>query len=211
MPGAKTEAGSLMRSLLLALLGALVALPAPAKEKPPVSYRIPLPPRPDFEPLDWLVGEWTGKTSERSPQGEIRLTVSYDLEKRFMIFREEVSFSPTPTVPATNESWLGILSSDPAGKGFLLRVFSNTGFITRYRATVERGQVSLNPEGGEDPPAGWLFRRTLQRLDVGEISETVQVAPPNRSFFDYYTAKLARVGAPAAAPPPPDASKSAQE
>jgi hypothetical protein len=200
-----------MRSLLLALLCTLVALPAPAKDKPPANYRIPLPPRPDYEPLDWLVGEWTGKTGERSPEAELRLTVSYDLEKRFMIFREEISFAATPTAPATIESWLGILSPDPSGKGFLLRVFSNTGFITRYRATVERGQILLNPEGGEDPPPGWLFRRTLLRLDVGEISETVQVAPPDKPFFDYYSARLTRNGTPAAAPATPAPAKSPNE
>jgi hypothetical protein len=191
----------------MVLLCVLGSLPAPAKDKPPVTYRIPLPPKPDYDPLDWLVGEWTGKTSEPSPQGEIRLLISYDLDKRFMIFREETALAATPTVPATNESWLGILSPDPSGNGFLLRAFSSTGFITRYRLTVDQGAVSLSPEGGEEPPPGWLFRRTIQRSDVGELSETVQVAPPNKPFFDYYTAKLTRVSpsdtAPAPAAPKP--------
>lgn len=190
-----------MRPLFLALLWMLGAVAAPAKDKTPLTYRIPLPPRADFASLDWLIGEWTGKTGERSPQGEIRLTVSYDLDKRFLILREEVALAATPTVPATNESWLGILSPDPSGKGFLLRVFSNTGFITRYRVTVDQGNVSFNPEGGEDPPPGWLFRRTLQRFDVDELNETVQVAPPGKSFFDYYTAKLARVHSAESKPP----------
>ena len=29
-----------------------------AKEKQPATYSIALPPKPDFSPLDWLVGEW---------------------------------------------------------------------------------------------------------------------------------------------------------
>lgn len=190
-----------MRPLLLALLWTLSAVAAPAKDKPALTYRIPLPPRADFGSLDWLIGEWAGKTGERSPQGEIHLAISYDLDKRFLIFREEVALAATPTALATNESWLGILSPDPTGKGFLLRVFSNTGFITRYRVTVDQASVSFNPEGGEEPPPGWLFRRTLQRLDVGELNETVQVAPPGKPFFDYCTAKLARVPAPESKPP----------
>ena len=184
----------------------LGAVAAPAKEKPPLTYRIPLPPKADFGAVDWLVGEWAGKTGERSPQGEIHLTVSYDLDKRFLIFREEVALAATPTTPASNESWLGILSPAPAGKGFLLRVFSNTGFITRYRVTVEQGSVSFNPEGGDEPPPGWLFRRTLQRLDVDALNETVQVAPPGKPFFDYCTAKLARA-TPASATPAPAAAE----
>ena len=199
-----------MRSLFLVLLCMLAMLPAPAKDRPPLTYRIPLPPQPNYEPLDWLIGEWSGKTSELSPQGEIRLTVSYDLDKRFLIFREDVSLAATTTVPASNESWLGILSPDPSGKSFLLRVFSSTGFITRYRATVELGQVALSPEGGEEPPPGWLFRRTLQRLDVGEIGETVHVAPPGKSFFDYYTARLTRA-TPLSTPPATPSTKPTKE
>ena len=117
-----------MRPLFLTLLLVLGIVAAPAKDKPPVTYRIPLPPKADFGAVDWLLGEWSGKTGERSPQGEIHLTVSFDLDKRFLIFREETALAATPTAPATNESWLGILSPDPTGKGFLLRVFSSTGF-----------------------------------------------------------------------------------
>jgi len=199
-----------MRPLFLVLLWMLGAVAAPAKDKTPLTYRIPLPPKADFGPVDWLVGDWTGKTGERSPQGEIRLAVSYDLDKRFLIFREETALAATPTVPATNESWLGILSPDPAGKGFVLRAFSSTGFISRYRVTVEQGQVSFNPEGGEEPPPGWLFRRTLQRVDVGELSETVQVAPPGKPFFDYCTAKLTRAS-PSSPEAAPAATKPTQE
>lgn len=199
-----------MKPLFLALLWILGAVAAPTKDKPPLTYRIPLPPRADFGSLEWLIGEWTGKTGERSPQGEIRLVVSYDLDKRFLIFREETALAATTTVPATNESWLGILSPDPSGKGFLLRAFSSTGFISRYRVTVDQGSVSFNPEGGEEPPPGWLFRRTLQRVDVGELNETVQVAPPGKPFFDYYTAKLTRAS-PSSPAPAPAATKSTQE
>lgn len=181
-----------MRSVLLVLLALSSAVALQAKEKPPVTYRIPLPPKPDFSALEWLVGEWTGKTTGRGAQGGIRLSVAYDLDKRFLIFREQVSLPATTTIPVSEESWLGILSADSSGTGLLLRTYSSTGFVTRYRVTIEDGRVSLNPEGGEQPPPGWLVRRTLERLDDAELAETVQMAPPNRAFFDYYTAKLTR-------------------
>jgi len=93
------------------------------------------------------------------------------------------------------ESWLGILTSDRAGGGFLLRTFSSTGFFTRYRVTVEGQETDINPEGGEQPPPGWLFRTVIKRTDPQKLVETVQVAPPTKSFFDYYTAILSRVAA----------------
>ena len=82
-------------------------------------------------------------------------------------------------------------------------MFSSTGFITYYRVTVEGPQVRLNPEGGDRPPPDWLFRRVLERNGPAEFTETVQVAPPAKAFFDYYTAKLTRVPAPEKPNPAP--------
>ncbi len=201
--GATAPASRLARALILALACAFVGATAAAKEKPSVQYQIPLPAPPDFSALDWLLGEWTGKTLANSPAGDVRLSISLDLEKRVLLFRGEVSLAATQTVPATKESWLGILSADPGRAGFTLQVFSSTGFITRYRVTVEGPQVRLNPEGGDRPPPDWLFRRVLERIGPGEFTETVQVAPPAKPFFDYYTAKFARVPPPAKPNPAP--------
>jgi hypothetical protein len=184
-----------MTAILLALACFAGAAPPAAKEKAPTIYQIPLPPKPDFSAVDWLVGEWTGKTTERKAQGEIRLSVSYDLDNQVMLLRGEASFPATKTSAATKESWLGVLTSDRGARGFLLRTFSSTGFIMQYRVTVQGPETYINPEGGEQPPPGWLFRTVIKRTDPQGFVETVQAAPPNKSFFDYYTAKLSRVTA----------------
>jgi hypothetical protein len=182
-----------MTTIILALVCLVGAAPLVAKEKAPTVYQIPLPPKPDFSPVDWLVGEWTGKTTDQKTRGEVRLSVSYELDKQVMVLRGEASFQATKASPATKETWLGVLTSERGAGGFLLRTFSSTGFITRYRVTVEGPETHINPEGGEQPPPGWLFRTVIKRTDPQEFVETVQAAPPNRSFFDYYTAKLSRV------------------
>ena len=182
-----------MTSIILALACLAGAAPLVAKEKPPTIYQIPLPPKPDFSAVDWLVGEWTGSTTDQSTPGEIRLSVSYELDNQVMLLRGEASFQATKTSPAMKESWMGVLTSDRGALGFLLRTFSSTGFITRYRVTVEGPETHINPEGGEQPPPGWLFRTVITRTSPKEFVETFQAAPPNKSFFDYYTAKLSRV------------------
>jgi hypothetical protein len=184
-----------MKIIILALASLLAAAPLVAKEKAPAAYQIPLPPKQDFTAVDWLVGEWAGKTTDRKAQGEIRLSVSYELDNQVMLLRGEASFQATKTSPAMKESWLGVLTSDRGAGGFLLRTFSSTGFITQYRVTVEGPETYINPEGGEKPPPGWLFRTVIKRTDPQEFVETVQAAPPNKTFFDYYTAKLSRVTA----------------
>src|SRR3989442_13606485 len=109
-----------MRPLLLLLLYALGTGRAPAKEKPPTTYSIPLPPRADFSSLEWLVGEWGGKTTGRRPQGEIHLSVEYALDKRFMIFREQVTLAPTKSASPARASWIGELRGGGGGAGFFL-------------------------------------------------------------------------------------------
>jgi len=171
------------------LWGAVAAF---GKDKAPVVHRIPLPPRPDFSELDWVIGEWEGKTAGKSPVGEIRLSVSLDLDNRYLILHGEEKLDATPDLPEYKESWLGVLTEDPMGVGFILRMFSDTGFMTRYRATLATGTLTFNQEGGELPPPGWLFRRIIQRTDLGELLLTVQVAPPRKPFFDYYSSVLKR-------------------
>jgi hypothetical protein len=194
-----------MRSLFLVLLSVLGSRSIQAKEKPPTVYTIPLPPKPDFSPLEWLVGEWNGTTTGRGAQGKVHLSAEFTLDRRFMILREEVTLVSSNAVPTTQESWMGVLSASPSDATFLLRMYSSTGFILRYRVTVEGPVIHFNPEGGEQPPPGWLFRRMVQRSGDAEFDETVQVAPPHKSFFEYYTARLTRAPHPAAqgAPPTP--------
>jgi hypothetical protein len=192
-----------LRALMMALICGLAGTPSTAKQKPPAQYQIPIPPPPDFSALDWLQGQWTGKTLPNSPTGNVQLSVNPDLEKHLLVFRGEVTLAATLTVPATKESWMGILSASADRTGFILHLFSSNGFITRYRLTTEGPELHLNPEGGDSPPAGWLFRRTWVRTGPNEFNETVQAAPPGKGFFDYYTVKFTRVTPPPKPNPAP--------
>jgi hypothetical protein len=195
-----------MIPIILVLACLVQAAPLVAKEKPPTIYQIPLPAKPDFTAMDWLVGEWAGKTTDQRAPGEIHLSVSYQLDKQIMLLRGETSLQATKSSPAMKESWLGVLTAGRGSGGFLLRMFASTGFITQYQVTVEGPEIRINPEGGDQLPPGWLFRMLIKRTDPQEFVETVQAAPPNKSFFDYYTAKLSRVTAEEkakTAPPPP--------
>ncbi len=192
-----------VRVLILAALCALAATTSIAKQKPPVQYQIHTPALPDFSALDWMIGQWTGKTIANGPSGGMQLSVNYDLEKHFIVFHEDISLAATSSVPATQESWMGILSAAPDGTGFVLRIFSSHGFITRYRLTTEGAEWHLNPEGGDFPVPGWLFRRVWARTGPDEFSETVQAAPPGKGFFDYYSVKFTRLPPPAQPAPAP--------
>lgn len=163
-----------------------------AGEKQSSTYRIPLPPKPDFSSIEWLIGDWTGQMDKHSPPGEIHLSVSYDLDQRVIIFKETLSLAATGEVPANNESSIGILSRPASGDSYQYQVYSSTGFISRYRVNVAGPEIDFSPDGGPQPLPGWLSRRIIQRGDVDGFTETVQLAPPLKPFFDYYTAAFTR-------------------
>ncbi len=194
--------------VILALLLAPNSSPAAGaqKDKAPATYSIPLPPRPDFSAFSWIMGDWAGYSTtpqaSKEAQGTVHLTLAYTLDKRFILVNEEVSLPGSQTAPEQHESWMGLVSASPSGSGFVMRAFSSTGFISNYHVSVTDAEVRFDPEGGPNPPPGWLFRRVITRLGPGYFGETVEVAPPGKEFFDYYTAKLTQVIEPKSNPPP---------
>jgi hypothetical protein len=202
-PGRREHRRSAFAALLC--LSGLFALPGwlRAKEKPTRTYTIQVPPKPDFGQLDWLIGDWSGKTLGKGAQGDVHFSAAYEFDKRFMVLREDVSLPATNTAPATKESWMGILTGSSSSGSYKLRAYSSTGFVTHYAVTVDAGGLYFNEQGGEDAPPGWLFRRVFEHTNPAEFVETVRVAPPDQPFFDYYSAKLTRVTAPSQTATPP--------
>jgi len=194
--------------VLVLLTGPVPRSAYPAADKQPVTYSIPLPPKPDFSALAWLIGDWAGHTTGKGSEGDVHLTLSYSLDQRFVLMKEEVSLPPGKASPAVHETRMGFLGPDPLRPGYRLQSYSSTGFITLYHVTAGPDEVRFDPEGGANPPPGWLFRRRITRLGPGSFSDKVEVAPPGGTFFEYYSAKLTRViepkpsaAKPAGAPP----------
>jgi hypothetical protein len=181
---------SLIAASLLLVLAGVAAAADPRSDKQPATYTIPLPPKPDFSPLAWLVGDWAGHTTGKDSQGDVHLTLSYALDQRFIIFREEVSLPAGRSSPALHESSMGLIAAELSRPGYRLQLYSRTGFITLYHVTATPDQARFDPEGGVNPPPGWLFRRTITRVGPDVCNDQVQVAPPDKAFFEYYSATL---------------------
>ncbi|MDE3178113.1 MAG: hypothetical protein KGM47_00525 [Acidobacteriota bacterium] len=180
----------------------LLAIPLQARQKTAKDYTIQTPPAPNFSSLEWLLGVWSGKTTSKGSQGRVLLSLAYELGKRFMIFREELSLPATKAVSATHEGVMGIIHASATGT-FEMDLYSSTGFVTHYRVTATHGLVTFSPDGGAVSPPGWLFRRAIRHTNPGECNESVEVAPPGGNFFNYYSADLFQVSSPTTAPAKP--------
>ena len=123
-----------MIPIILALACLVGAAPRDAKEKPPTIYQIPLPPKPDFSTVDWLVGEWTGKTTDQKTQGEIHLSVSYELDKQVMLLRGKASFQATKTSSADERIMAGRPHLGPGSR----RLFAAHVFQHGFHHAISR-------------------------------------------------------------------------
>jgi hypothetical protein len=182
-----------MKPIFLVFLCAATCFPLAAQQKPQHAYSIPTPGKPDFANLNWLVGQWAGKTVEKRTKGEVLLSAAYELGHRFIVVREQLSLPATKDAPATHEGEMGILSADPSRNGFDLDLYSSHGFVSHYHVTATKDEVDFNPEGGLNPPSGWLFRWVIIHSGVSQCTVHVEVAPPGQPFFNYYTALLSQV------------------
>lgn len=184
-----------VRLLTALCVCAWCALPKPgaAAQKPPTTYTIPMPSQADFSDIKWLLGEWSGKTAGKTAQGGVLLSASYALGKRIVILRGQLALPATKTAPAISEGFMGIVSGRPSAKTYDMALYSSTGFVIRYRVSAKNGKIDFSPQGGLNPPPGWLFRRSIQRTAPDRCIESVDVAPPGQPFFNYYTANLNRV------------------
>jgi hypothetical protein len=171
--------------------------PAPIRgaQKASDTYTVPTPPAADYSKLQWLIGDWSGTTVRKSMKGKVVFSASYALDRRIMVLREEVSLQASKTTPATEQSFMGILSGAASPAKYDLVLYSSTGFVSLYQVSADAEKIVFNPEGGLAPPLGWLFRRVMRRIKGDECVETVDVAPPGQTFFNYYTADLKHTNA----------------
>jgi hypothetical protein len=113
-----------MASFVSAIVGVvLTLLQAPAQA--PVS---------PLQPLEFLVGKWTGTSSGEPGQGTVERDYSLTLGGKFLQVRNRSLYPPQEKNPKgeTHED-MGLFSFDRAKKQLVFRQFHVEGFVTQYR------------------------------------------------------------------------------
>lgn len=161
--------------VMVGLVLAVAASPAPAEERTG-----------PWEPLGFLVGEWTGEESAVFGDGNGTRTYRMILGDRFLHSDNHSSFPPQERLPEGDEhrDWT-IWSFDEGHDTYVVHQFNSEGFINRLvldpDSEVPKRMVFVS-ESSQGAPEGLRVRLTLERVGDAEMAETFEMARPGKDF-----------------------------
>jgi hypothetical protein len=157
-------------------------------------------PAPDWGPLQFLVGEWTGEGGGQPGQGAGAFSFTPDLQGTVLVRR---SFAVYPN--ARHDDLMIVYreaGKDPAKAVY----FDNEGHVIQYDIRTETQAVVFQSEGPASAPR---YRLTYTPDGGSRVKIKFEIAPPGKDFATYLEASAIRrpptpaSAAPAASPRQP--------
>jgi len=157
------------RNLGLTVLG-LIALPlllAAQQRKSEV----------DWQPLLWLVGDWTGTGAGDPGHGSGGFSFNQDLQGHVLIRKSFSEYPATAGKPAYRHDDLMIIY--PAGKDFRAEYFDNEGHVIRYAIAISKDASTVTFLSDKAAP-GPRFRITYHENSANSLTGTFEIAPRDK-------------------------------
>lgn len=164
-----------MRKLLtIAALFALT-LPAVAKPQPPDLW----------QPLQFLVGEWTAEGSGEPGRGSGSFSFRFDLDRKILIRQNRSDYPATKDHPAFSHGDLMVIYPDSKPGSFRAIYFDNEGHVIEYGVKVRsEGTVEFVSSAAPGLPR---YRLTYTKSNGNDLGVKFEIAPPDKpdSFKTY--------------------------
>lgn len=147
-------------------------------------------------PMAPFLGTWEGTGGGEPGTGKYERSYNFVLGKKFIEVRNKSVYPPTNDNPnGENHEDIGYISFDKQRRRFVLRQFHVEGFVNQYvldsMSTDGRTMVFVS-EAIENISSGWRARETYHIDSKSEITETFDLAAPNKPFEAYTRVTLKR-------------------
>jgi hypothetical protein len=141
--------------------------------------------------LDFLIGEWRGKSTGEPGEGTTHRVCEKVLNAKFVECRTTTVYPPQEKNPK-GETHVdrAFFSYDRGAKKLRLRQFHGEGFVNSY---VQGEGLAFETDAIENIPAGWRARETYTVRSADSWSETFELAEPGKAFAVYSSSVLERV------------------
>ena len=152
------------------------------------------PAAPDWGPLQFLIGTWSGEGGGQPGQGAGAFTFAPDLQGTVLVRRNFAEFPAANGKPASRHDDLMVVYRDEASHGLRATYYDNEGHTIPYTVTAAEGNAVFVSEGG---PTGMRYRMTYIPAAPGQVKIRFEIAPPGKDFSTYIEASAHRDAAPA--------------
>ena len=147
-------------------------------------------PKPDpWEPVRFLVGDWTGEADGQAGKGTVVRHYEFVLGGKFLEERNTSTYPPQEKNPKGEvHEHRGFVSYDRKRKALMMRQFHQESFVTLYvlnTATSTKESFVFDSEAFENFDNSWKARETYQVVSKDEFVEVFELAGPGRPFEVY--------------------------
>jgi hypothetical protein len=144
-----------------------------------------------WQPLQFLVGEWTAEGGGDPGQGSGSFSFRFDLDKKILIRQNRSDYPATKDRPAFSHGDLMVIYPDSQSGGFRAIYFDNEEHVIEYRVRVAaEGNVEFVSSPVDGSPR---FRLTYAKSTDNALAVKFEVAPPgNPDTFKTYVEGRAR-------------------
>lgn len=161
----------------IVIVAALLALPRPAQSKAQTAD--------PWQPLQFLVGEWTAEGSGQPGQGSGSFSFRFDLDRKILIRLNRSDYPATKDHPAFSHRDLMVVYADAKSARLSAIYFENEGHVIEYAVkALADGGVEFVSDAAPGSPR---FRLTYTKLLEGALAVKFEIAPPDHpdSFKTY--------------------------
>jgi hypothetical protein len=142
-----------------------------------------------WKPFQCFIGDWTGKGGGESGQGTYERSYKFIFDKKYIEVKNKSVYPPTANNPKGEiHEDIGYISFDKLRNVFILRQFHKEGFVNQYKLdsiSTDGKRIVFTSEAIENIKTGWRAKETYQIFGDKEISETFELAPPQKEFEAY--------------------------
>ena len=187
------------RSGLLALILAAPAAaqnptaPAPATAVPaPVTAPVPAAPAPAWRPfqeLGFLVGSWSGAAESGARVGGRVARFTPEFSGNYLVHRGSTILTADDGKEETIEE-VGYFAYDREKRRYVASYFFSTGISATFDVEVAPESARLVSRELLNAEAGTKARMLFARKADGELSLSMDLAPPGRDFVPFLTSSL---------------------
>jgi hypothetical protein len=136
----------------------------------------------DWQPLSWLIGDWTGAGTFGPGKGSGSFSFQPDLQGKILVRKSFAEYPATAGKPAYRHDDLTVVFRE--GASFKAIYFDNEEHVIRYA-------IDVSPDADtvvfvSDATAGMArFRLTYHRTGATALAGKFEVASPGKPFATY--------------------------